>query len=69
MEEEGNVVDSARASASVPIVRDSPARFTRKMLSSAKPSEMLKSQRSPEDDSPSIGFSHDSDSRIPHQPD
>ena len=53
---EENVPDTHRPlTSSQP--RDSPARFTRKMLNSAKPSDMAKTITDREEDSPSLGFS------------
>ena len=56
MDGEENVPDTHRALVtSQP--QESPPRFTRKMLDSAKPSDMAKTITDREEDSPSLGFS------------
>ena len=70
MDENGNIPDSARLGVPnghcIPNEsnHNSPSRFARKMLSSAKPSEIAKSMANDSDDSPSVGISFNTDSKM-----
>lgn len=60
MDDKENVQDTDRGKTSRNLIQESPDRFSNKLLSSNKPTGLVRSleQNTQNDDSPSIGISH-----------